>query len=68
MVFILRTQKVEKSLLELSRFNLSTDLGGILKMHFGELKMRFMATAPIHIVCYKQNFFDCLEVSKYVFI
>jgi hypothetical protein len=59
---------VEKSLLEISRFNLSTDFVGLLKMHFGELKMRFFPTAPIHIVCYIQNIFDCLEVSEYVFI
>jgi hypothetical protein len=52
MVLILRTQKLEKSSLEISRFNLSTEYVGILKMHFGELKMRFYPTAPIHIVGY----------------
>jgi hypothetical protein len=36
-------------------------------MHFGELKMCFVPTAPIHIVLYLRNFFDCLEVSKCVF-
>jgi hypothetical protein len=68
MVLILRTQCVEKSLLESSRFNLSTDFGGVLKTHFGKLKMRFIPTAPIHIVCYIQNFFDSLQVRKCVFI
>jgi hypothetical protein len=68
MVFILRTQMVVKSHLEITRFNLSKDLSGLLKMLFGELRMRFLPTAPIHIVCYIQNFFDCLEVSKCVFI
>jgi hypothetical protein len=50
MVNILMTQIVEKSLQEISLFNLSTDFVGVLKMHSGELKMCFMATAPIHIV------------------
>jgi hypothetical protein len=36
-------------------------------MHFGELKMRFLPTAPIHIVWYIRNIFDSLDVSKYVF-
>jgi hypothetical protein len=49
MVLILRAQKVVKSLLEIPRFNLPTDFGGVLKMHFGELNMRFFLTAPIHI-------------------
>jgi hypothetical protein len=56
MVLILRTQGVEKSLLEISRFNLSTDLFGVLKMNSGELKMRFLPTAPIHIVWKNKNF------------
>jgi hypothetical protein len=38
MLVILRTQRVEKSLLEISRFNLSTDFGGILKTLYDELK------------------------------
>jgi hypothetical protein len=36
-------------------------------MHFGELKMRFLPNAPIHIVWYIRYIFDCLEVSKCVF-
>jgi hypothetical protein len=68
MVLILRPKKLEKSLLEISRFNLSTGYGGILKMHFGELKMRFIPTAPIHVVCYILNDFEGLEFSKCVFI
>jgi hypothetical protein len=68
MVLILKTQSVEKSLLEISRFNLPTDFGGVLNMHSGELKMRVLPTPPIQIVCYIRNFFDCLEVSKCVFI
>jgi hypothetical protein len=68
MVLKLWTQRVEKSLMEISRFNLSTDFGGVLKTHFGKLKKRFLTTAPIHIVWYIQIIFDCLEVSKCVFI
>jgi hypothetical protein len=48
MVLILRTQRIEKSLLEISQFNLSTEFGGVIKIHFGDLKMRFFPTAPIH--------------------
>jgi hypothetical protein len=50
MILILRNQRVEKSLLEISWFNLSTDFGGVIEMHFGELKKRFLTTAPIHKV------------------
>jgi ABC-type uncharacterized transport system permease subunit len=54
MVLILRTWRVEKSLLEIYRFNVLPDIGGVLKTHFGYLKLRFMSTAPIHIVrCYE---------------
>jgi hypothetical protein len=68
MVLILRTQRVEKSLLEISRFNLSTDFVGVLKTHFGKLKNRLLTTAPIRIVWYIRIIFDFLEVSKWVFI
>jgi hypothetical protein len=68
MVLILRTQGVEKSLLEISRFNLSTNIVGVVKTNSGELKMRFLPTAPIHIVWYILKLFDFLEVSKCVFI
>jgi hypothetical protein len=68
MVFILRTQRIEKSLLDISRFNLSTDFDCVLKIHFGELKMRFIPTAPFHKDCYIHKFFDCLEVSKCVLL
>jgi hypothetical protein len=47
MVLILNTLKVEKSLLEISRFNLSTDIVGVLKINSGELKMRFLPTDPL---------------------
>jgi hypothetical protein len=50
MDLILRTQKVGKSLQEISRFKLSTDFVGVLKMLSGELKMRFMPIAPFQIV------------------
>jgi hypothetical protein len=50
MVLILRPQKLEKSLLKISRFNLSTDFGGVLKTHFGELIKRLLTTATIHIL------------------
>jgi hypothetical protein len=56
MVLILRTQREQQSLLEISRINLTTDFYGVLKMHSAELKMRFLPTAPIHIVWNKQNF------------
>jgi hypothetical protein len=68
MVFILRTKGVETSLLEISLFNLSTDIVGVIKMNSGELKMRFLPTAPIHILWYILNFLDIFEVSKCVFI
>jgi hypothetical protein len=68
MVLNLRSQGVAKSLLEISGFNLSRDFVGVLKTNFGELKKRFLKTAPIHILCYIQNFLECLEVCKYVFI
>jgi hypothetical protein len=68
MVLIFRTQRVEKCLLEIFRFNRSTDFGGVLKMHCGELKVRFLQTAPTQIVWYIRNIFDCLEVNKCVFI
>jgi hypothetical protein len=38
------------------------------KMNSGELKMRFLPTAPIHILLYILNIFDYLEVSKRVLI
>jgi hypothetical protein len=57
-----------KAYWKLTRFNLPTDFGGVQKMHFGELKMCFLPTAPIHIVWYIRKGFDCLQVSKCVFI
>jgi hypothetical protein len=56
MVFTLRTGRVEKSLLEIYGFNVSTDFGGVLKIHVGELKIRFMLTAPIHIVWFIRDY------------
>jgi hypothetical protein len=47
-----------KSLLGISRYILSTEFGGVLEMHFGELKMRFLPTAPIEIVWYIQNYLN----------
>jgi hypothetical protein len=67
MVIILRTWRVEKSLLEINLFNVWTVFVGVQKMHFFELKMRFLPNAPIHILWYKRNIFDCLDVSKCVF-
>jgi hypothetical protein len=68
MVFNLRTRRLEKSIREISRFNVSNDFGGVLKMHFGELKMRFFPFAPIYIVWYVRKLFDSLEVSKCILI
>jgi hypothetical protein len=45
----------------------STDFGGVLKMLFGELKMRFLPIATIQVVWYLQKNFDCVDVSKCVF-
>jgi hypothetical protein len=45
----------------------STDFGGDLKMLFGELKMRFLLNAPIELVLYIRNIFECLEGSKCIF-
>jgi hypothetical protein len=42
-VLILRTQSVEKSLQEISRFNLSTDFGGALKTLFGGVLKKHFA-------------------------
>jgi hypothetical protein len=60
--------KVDESLQEVTRFDLSTDFGGVLILHSGELLIRFLPTAAIRIVWHIRNFFGCLEVSKYVFI
>jgi hypothetical protein len=49
MVLILRTQSVEKSLLEIPLFNLQIGFGDVLKMHSGELKIRLLPAAPIQI-------------------
>jgi hypothetical protein len=67
MVRILRTWSVEKSQLEIYRFNVSTVFTGEFKMHFGELKKRFIPTAPIHILWYIRNVKGSLEVTKSVF-
>jgi hypothetical protein len=68
-VLILRSQSFEKNLLEISRFNLSKGFGGVLKMHSGKLKMRFLPTAPIHIVCYVPTFFVCkILVNVFSFV
>jgi hypothetical protein len=64
----LRNQRVEKNLLENSQFKLSTDIGGVLKMHFGELEMRLLPTAPIDILWNILNIYDGLEVSKCSFL
>jgi hypothetical protein len=50
MLLILKTQRVEKRIQGISRFNLSTDFVGVLKMHSGELKMRFFLTDPIQLL------------------
>jgi hypothetical protein len=50
MFLILKNENVEKRIQEISRFNLSTDFVGVLKMLSGEQKMGFLQTAPIHIV------------------
>jgi hypothetical protein len=43
MFLILRTCRVDENQQKISRLFVSTDFGGVLKMHFGELKMRFFA-------------------------
>jgi hypothetical protein len=56
MVLILRTWRVEKSQLEIYRFNVSTDFSGILKMHFGKLKKPFFANrSNSNIVVYTKR-------------
>jgi hypothetical protein len=55
MVLILLTQRGKKILLEISRINMSTDFCGVPKMLSGELKMRFLPTAPIHIIWNRLN-------------
>jgi hypothetical protein len=51
-LLILRYWKAEESQLEIYRFNVPTDFGGVLKLHFGLMKMRCLPTTPIHIVWY----------------
>jgi hypothetical protein len=41
----------------------STDFVSVLKMLFGELKMRFLPTAPIELVWYIRNVFEFWECS-----
>jgi hypothetical protein len=67
MVLILGAYVIEKSLLEIYRFNVSIDFRCVLKMHFVELKMRFLPNPLIHILWDIRKFFDCLGVSKCVF-
>jgi hypothetical protein len=64
MVLIFRTWSLEKRLLEIYRFNVLTDIVGVIKTNLGELKIRFILTASIHIVRYIRNYFHCWEVSK----
>jgi hypothetical protein len=54
-------------LLDLFRLYVATDFGVVLKTHFGELKMRFLPNAAIHLVCYIRDVFHLLEGSKCVF-
>jgi hypothetical protein len=68
MVLILRTQGVEKNLLEISRYNLTTDFVCVLKMKSAEAIMRGITSSPIQIPWYILNVFDFLGVSKCVFI
>jgi hypothetical protein len=68
MVFILKTQEVEKSPLEISRYNLTTYFAGVLEMHSGQLKFFFFAKRSNSRIMVHTKFFDCLEVSKCVFI
>jgi hypothetical protein len=56
MVFILTPQGVVKSLLEISRINLSTDIFGVLKMNSGELKMIFANRSNSHSMVYTKTF------------
>jgi hypothetical protein len=54
---ILRTQMVEKSLMEIFPVLIfQTDFGGVLKRQLGELKYCFLPTAPIQIVWYIEIF------------
>jgi hypothetical protein len=55
MFLILKTQILEKIVLEISRFNLLKDFVGVIKMHSGDLKMRFIPTAPNQIVGMYEN-------------
>jgi hypothetical protein len=59
---------VDKILLEMYRLLVSTDFGGVLKMHFGELKKRFLPNAPIHLVWYIRNFLRFWMVVYVFFI
>jgi hypothetical protein len=45
-----------------------TVFGGVLKMHFGELKMHFYANRSNSGSMVHTKIFDALDVSKYVLI
>jgi hypothetical protein len=48
MFLILRTSGVDKTLLEIYWLFVSTGFCGLQKMHFGDLKMRFLPNGPFH--------------------
>jgi hypothetical protein len=56
-VLILRTWGADKTLVEIYPLFVSADFGGVQKMHFGELKMRFLPNAPFRLVWYIRNVF-----------
>jgi hypothetical protein len=52
MILNLRSQSLEESLPEISLINLLSDVCGVLNIVFGEIKMSFLSTAPIHMLLY----------------
>jgi hypothetical protein len=68
MVLILRTWSVEKSLLEIYWINVSTDIGGVLNMHFGELKMRIWQTLQYTWLCTNETFLNVYMLVIVFFI
>jgi hypothetical protein len=48
-------------------FNVSSDLGGVIKNAFWRAENGFLPNAPVHILWYIQYVFESLVVSKCVF-
>jgi hypothetical protein len=74
MFLVLRSWSVDKSQQKTPRLFVSTDFGGVLKIYFGELKMRFLLTSNIFLVIAPNDLFctptntnlSALRTTEYV--